>query len=244
MKRRTSFASRYGRALEVVSILKSLEDYSSARPEENLENFQTFLDSLRSINNTVTQSEDRTRVLTDARYAHFYKGQDSVSRTFTALKSTIGFQYGFDSTEFKSLDIIWGRMVSSGLISETTSEESSNEGANSTPTKKTRTNSEKGYAAMYKNFEDFIVTITGYKNYNPGPEKFRLESLNAKLTAITDLNSSINDKKLELKMIKKDRLAKYKELKDRTDRIKSNIKSKYGADSEVYILISSLDFTA
>ncbi|MEZ4906510.1 MAG: hypothetical protein R2771_02445 [Saprospiraceae bacterium] len=244
MKRRTSFASRYGRALEVVSVLKTLEDFSPTRAEENLENFQSFVSSLHSINNTVTQSEDATRVLTDARNALFYKGQDSVSRIFTALKSTVGYQYGFDSTEFKSLDIIWGRMVSTGLMSETTSEESSTEEGTPAEVKKTRRNSEKGYAAMYKNFEDFITTISGFSNYNPGPEKFRLESLNAKLTSIVDLNSSINDKKLELKMIKKNRLAKYRELKGRTDRIKSNIKTQYGADSEVYIFVSSLDFSA
>ncbi|MEZ4906256.1 MAG: hypothetical protein R2771_01090 [Saprospiraceae bacterium] len=216
---RFSFAARYSRALEVVSILKSLEDFNPTRAEENFENFQNFVSSIRSINNTITQSEDSTRVLTDARYVLFYKGQDSVSRSFTALKSTVGYQYGFDSTEFKSLDIIWGRMVSTGLMSETTSEESSTEEGAPAEVKKTRRNSDKGYAAMQKNFEDFVITISGFSNYNPGPEKFKLESLNAKLTSIIDLNSTINDKKLELKLNKKDRLAKYRELKDRTNRI-------------------------
>lgn len=239
---RTSFASRYSRGLEVVAILKSLEDYNPTRVLENLENFQNFLNSLRNINNTVTQSEDATRVLTDERYATFYKGQDSVLRSFTALKFNVGYQYGFDSTEFKSLDIIWGRMISTGLVSQTTSEDSNSEEGNVSEEKKKRRNSEKGYAAMYKNFEDFITTISGFENYSPGPEKFRLDSLKARLTSIINLNLEIADNKVLLKNIKKERLNLFKELKNKTDRIKANIKSQYGADSEVYIQISSLKF--
>ncbi len=96
---RTSFASRYSRSLKVVAILKSLEDYNPTRVLENLENFQNFLNSLRNINNTVMQYEDATRILTNGCYVTFYKGQDSILRSFTALKFNIGYQYSFDSTE-------------------------------------------------------------------------------------------------------------------------------------------------
>jgi hypothetical protein len=242
--KRTSFASRYGRCLDVVAILNSKEDYNPTRPEESRENFQIFLNSLHAINNAETQVSREKKALTDARYVHFYNGQDSVQRFFTALKSNIGWQYGFESSEFKTLDIIWGRMISSGLVSQNAGEISNSAEMPVTEGKKSRRNSEKTYASMTKNFEDFTITITGFQNYNPGPEKFKLENLNTKLATIFNLNSEIAEKKLQLTMIKKERLLKYKELKDRTDRIKSNIKSQYGADSDVYILISSLDFSA
>lgn len=241
--KRTSFASRYSRSLEVVAILKSLENYNPTRVEENLENFQIFLQSLHDINNAETHSTREKKALTDARYVLFYNGQDSVQRTFTALKSAVGWQYGFESTECKSLDIIWSRMVSSGLVSQTVSESTNTDETKVSEIRKSRRNSEKTYAAMTKNFEDFTITISGFNNYNPGPEKFKLENLNAKLTSITNLNREVADKKLQLTLIKKNRLKLYKELKERTDRIKFNVKSQYGAGSDVSILISSLDFT-
>ena len=237
-----SFSSRYGRGLEVIAILKSKQDYNSTRPEESLVNFQNFLESIHVINNTVTQNEEDTKVLTDARHALFNEGQGSVMRTFTALKSNVGWQYGFESTEYKLLDIIWNRMISSGIVSNATGEQTITEEPQDSEVKKSRKNSERTFSAMSKNFEDFIVTISGFQNYNPGPDKFKLENLNATLTTINDFNTQIADKKLKLDVIKKQRLSLYSELKDRTDRIKSNIRSQYGVDSDVFIRTNSLKF--
>jgi hypothetical protein len=231
-----SFASRLRRGQDVLAILRELEGYNPPRQEESLEYFQNFLDALVDTNNTETQLMDEYRSLVAQRKSLFYTGPDSVTRLFSGLKYAAAWQYGHESIEFKLLDTIWGRMINYTTVSVPTSDEATSE------VKKPRRNSEKSYAAMTKNFTDYVTIISGFKNYSPGPEKFKLESLNSKLAAIYSINNAIATKKSQLISIKKERLAKYRELKDRTNRIKQHISSKYGADSDLYHQIYSMKF--
>lgn len=231
-----SFASLLRRGQDVSSILSELEDYKPPRNEESLEGIQNFLNTIVDVNNSETQLMDGYRSLTDERKSLFYKGPDSIMRLFSGLKSAAAWQYGFDSIEFKKLDTIWSRMINSPKVSEPTSEEATSE------EKKPKRISEKSYAAMSKNFLDYVTIISGFKDYSPGPDKFKLESLNAKLAAINAINNAIATQKSKLISVKKDRLAKYRELKNRTNRIKQHVASKYGVDSDAYQQIYSLKF--
>lgn len=242
MVQRTSFSSKYGRALEVEAILMKCENFNPTRVEDNLENFQELFKSLQDINNTETMYNQESTELTDARNSLFLKGEDSVMKLFFGIKTYVSWRYGKYSTEFKLLDSIWNRMVKSGTSTVTTNQVAANNENDAEVENKSRKDAEKTYASMSKNFADYVKTIGGFKDYNPDLEQFKLESLNSKLTTIENLNKDIAAKSLQLTLVKKERVKLYKDLKRRVKRIKLNIDTQYGADSELYFQISSLSF--
>lgn len=239
---RSSFSSKFGRGLDVEAILLKCEDYKPTSDDLSIDNYQKLLRSIQDINNTETRYLQESKELTDARNVLFNIGQYSVMRLFSGLKTYVGWKYGIKSTEYKLLDTIWGRMVKSGNVSAVTGDENLSGDNNASEEQKTRKDAERTFAAMSKNLADFVTTIAGFKDFNPDLEVFKLESLNTKLTTVLNFNKDIAAKKLQLTLLRKERTVLYKELKEKTDRIKSNIKAQYGADSEVYIQISSLKF--
>lgn len=93
---------------------------------------------------------------------------------------------------------------------------------------------------MAKNLSDFVTMISGFNSYQPGVEELKLENLQTYLSYIKSLNDGVAEKKTKLTNIKHLRKEQYNELKDRGDRIKFYIKSKYGANSNEYKQVRSI----
>ena len=93
---------------------------------------------------------------------------------------------------------------------------------------------------MAKNLADYVAVISGFVDYQPGNDDFKLENLTSYLAYIRSLNDNVFGNKTKLSNIKELRKQQYAEMKDRGDRIKYYVKSKYGAYSHEYLQISSI----
>ena len=234
-KSNQSFAARLRRAQDMQTILRGYEGFTPPRTEESHEGFERFNESLVQINQSVTNGVLEYRSMVGKRRDDFYNNANSISKLFPALRSAIRSQYGKYSTEVALLDTIIDTMRYRKFTVST-------EEQPVTVQEKFYRSGEKSFGSMTKNLHDFITTIAGFQGYQPGNDEFKLEGLNEKLANINSLNDSVIQKYSELRTIKKERLDLYRQLKERTDRIKEYVRSKYGANSFEYAQIRSMRF--
>jgi ABC-type Zn uptake system ZnuABC Zn-binding protein ZnuA len=233
METNFSYGARLGRANNLNVIINEFKDYDPPRKEESKEGFQAFVNSLIQINQSETNLVKEYRMLVIERKEVFFTGSDSVMKKFIAIKRAVASQYGKKSAEVILLSSIKERMQKSRSL-KVTPEVTGNE------QRKPVSQIEKSYGAITKNFHDYVTTISGFTDYKPGNNDLKLDSLNAYLEKLNKVNDEIAQKMSQLTSIKIVRQAMYSELKERAGRIKLYVSSKYGADSDEFNQIRSI----
>lgn len=231
-----SYASRLRASQDILTVLKSIEDYIPLRQEESVEGMDTFIKSLVETNNSVTNLNKEKKLLVKERRDYFYTGQNSVMNIFTALKANIKYQYGKNSGQIELLEEISKRMKSVRAEKAITTAPPSEDGTVTQQVTETQVvkQGEKTFASLTKNFNDYVTTVAAFEGYLPANELFKIEKLNELSEKLHSVNNEIALKLLELRSKKQQRAEMYDELKDRVRRIKLNIRAKYGANSSVY----------
>ena len=231
-----SYASRLRASQDILTVLKSIEDYIPLRQEESVEGMDTFIKSLVETNNSVTNLNKEKKLLVKERRDYFYTGQNSVMNIFTALKANIKYQYGKNSGQIELLEEISKRMKSVRAEKAITAAPPSEDGTVNQQVTETQVvkQGEKTFASLTKNFNDYVTTVAAFEGYLPANELFKIEKLNELSEKLHSVNNEIALKLLELRSKKQQRAEMYDELKDRVRRIKLNIRAKYGANSSVY----------
>ena len=231
-----SYASRLRASQDILTVLKSIEDYIPLRQEESVEGMDTFIKSLVETNNSVTNLNKEKKLLVKERRDYFYTGQNSVMNIFTALKANIKYQYGKNSGQIELLEEISKRMKSVRAEKAITAAPPSEDGTVTQQVTETQVvkQGEKTFASLTKNFNDYVTTVAAFEGYLPANELFKIEKLNELSEKLHSVNNEIALKLLELRSKKQQRAEMYDELKDRVRRIKLNIRAKYGANSSVY----------
>jgi len=230
-----SFAERLRRSQDLYKILEGFEAYTPPREEESLTGFKNFTDLLSQSNQTVASKTQAYRNWVSDRRKTFFTGDKSVKMMFNSIRSAIVAQYGNVSNEKAQLDTIISTMRYS-KVSKPPLE-------NQTPESvRTYTFGKQSYATFTKNFNDVVTYISGLEKYQPGNEEFSLSNLNVILTNLNLLNNNVIQKYTELQDAKRERREIYDEFKDRVNRIRSYVRSKYGANSPEYGKIRSISY--
>jgi hypothetical protein len=231
-----SYASRLRASQDILTVLKSIEDYIPLRQEESVEGMDTFIKSLVETNNSVTNLNKEKKLLVKERRDYFYTGQNSVMNIFTALKANIKYQYGKNSGQIELLEEISKRMKSVRVEKAITAAPPSEDGTVNQQVTETQVvkQGEKTFASLTKNFNDYVTTVAAFEGYLPANALFKIEKMNELSEKLHSVNNEIALKLLELRSMKQQRAEMYDELKDRVRRIKLNIRAKYGANSSVY----------
>lgn len=237
----SSFASQLRRAQDISAILKGLEDYNPPNQEDSLAGFQAYIESLIAINDSETSLMKIYRMSVGLRNSKFFKDKDCAIKLMAAARTGIKMQYGKDSYELALLKTITGRMIASTAPKAADNTAENNAEENSV-TKKPGRSGEKTYAAVTKNFNDFITTIEGFNSYRPATDVLKLENLKAKSQELSALNDEVAVNLERLQDAKKTRIRLYSELKERTESIKSFVRVKYKADSNIYQKVRSFRF--
>lgn len=237
-----SFGSRLRAAQDLLTILGDLEGYDPPRQEESLEGFRAFIDTVIAANKAETSLMKEYRLLVKQRQDLFYTGPNAIIRIFSALKSNIKWQYGNNSGEIRTLDNIITRMKYSRgdkknlTDAESATVSSEQEASGSIP----KSQGERTYGSLTKNFDDFLTSISGFEGYLPASELFTVDNLKALSAKLNSVNNDVAGKLSQLRTMKYQRLELYAQLKERVYRIKLFIRSKYGADSSIFKQIRSL----
>ena len=239
-----SYATRLRNAQDLYAAIKEMVDYNPSRTQESIVGFSAHLDLIIASNASEVNLLQEYSFAVDERQKVFFQNPDSLEKKFLALKNAVISQYGKKSMEIKILKRIHYRMYPNRGTNSTAivpSENENSEASVNMEQTKSVDHSEKTYGSMAKNLSDFVTMISGFNDYQPGIEEFKLENLTTYLAFINSLNNNVIEKKIKLSIIKNSRKGQYDELKDRGDRIKSYIKSKYGANSHEYKLVRSIN---
>lgn len=237
----SSFASRLRRAQDISAILKGLEDYNPPNVEDSLAGFQAYIDSLVEVNNSETSLMKAFRLAAGHRRDRFFNDPDSAIRLMAALKTGVKMQYGRNSYELALLKTISERMQYAKVAVPTVNTDEATVPDSSEPKKSIR-HAERNFGSITKNFNDFITTIEGFNSYKPATDGLTLENLRRVSQDLTSLNDDVAVKLGQLQDAKKNRAKLYLELKERAERIKSYLRVKYKADSNIYLKVRSYRF--
>lgn len=238
-----SYASRLRNGQDMLAAIKEMVEYNPSRSQESIIGFSTHLDQIVDTNSAETNLLKEYSFLVDERQKVFFLNDDSLDKKFLSIKNAVMSQYGKKSQEVKVLKRIHNRMQFNKVSNTTNSVPTENENAEEsvdTIQNKTVNHAEKTFGSMAKNLSDFVTMISGFNSYQPGIEELKLENLQTYLSYIKSLNDGVAEKKTKLTNIKHLRKEQYNELKDRGDRIKFYIKSKYGANSNEYKQVRSI----
>lgn len=242
-----SYASRLRNGQDMLAAIKEMVDYNPSRTQESITGFLTHLDQIVDTNGAETNLLKEYSFLVDERQKVFFLNYDSLDKKFLSMKNAVISQYGKKSQEVKVLKRIHNRMqfnkVSNAPDLVPSEKENAEENAGEpveTVQKKPVNHAEKTFGSMAKNLSDFVTMIAGFNSYQPGIDELKLENLQTYLSYIKSLNDRVAEKKTKLTNIKHLRKEQYDELKDRGDRIKFYIKSKYGANSNEYKQVRSM----
>lgn len=227
---RLSFAAKLRSAQDLLANIKEFEGYDPPRPEESVVGFQAQIDSIIASNQAESAAVRDYRLLVKERQEIFFLNSDSIVKMFPVLKEIIKSQYGSKSGEVAILRTIVNKMRStkSGVVGPV---------ANATDTsnqERSIRQSEKSFAAMTKNFNDFITVMEGFVDFKPAQEAFKIETLKRTAQSLTEMNDSIAQKINQLTNVRFERQQKYIELSNRFQRIKSFIRAHYGVGSPEY----------
>lgn len=237
MSKKFSFAARLRAAQDVLAVLKIREDYIPLRPEESKDGLEALINLVISANDSVMNLTKEKKLLVKERRDTFYTGQNSVTKNFTAIKAYVRHQYGRNSGQMELLDEITQRMktvkAEKAVTPETTAENAIAEGPQLTELVIVRSG-ERTYASLTKNFFDFLATLESFEDYKPVNEAFTIDNLKAIGAKLNTLNNDIALKELEVSTQKQERKTLYDEMTNRTDRVKLNIRAKYGVNSSIY----------
>lgn len=238
-----SFATKLGNGNKMLKAISEMAEYNPPRSEESINGFSGYLKQIEATNAAESNMLRDYTFLVDERQKVFFLNTDSLEKKFLSLKNAVISQYGKKSQEIKILKRIHNRMTFSKVtkIEETVTSENENaETALESPKGRSGYHAEKTYASLVKNLSDFVTTIEGFNSYQPGIEELNLENLQKYFAYIQSLHNDVIEKQIKLSNIKHERKQQYAELKDRGDRIKFYVKSKYGANSQQYDTVRSI----
>lgn len=98
------------------------------------------------------------------------------------------------------------------------------------------------YGSMIQIFNDVIAALVSFNGYDPSNEKIKIPALKEKSAAMNNMNNDLAVLVQQVKEKASNRSQLFDELRDRTLRIKSYVKSEYGIKSDQYKLIKGLKF--
>ncbi|MBK7094133.1 MAG: hypothetical protein IPH57_03365 [Saprospiraceae bacterium] len=232
-----SFSARLRSAQDLLANISQFEGFNPPRPEESVAGIKALIDSIIVTNQAESADLRDYRLVVKERQMIFFQNSDSVVKMFPTLKEMIKSQYGNRSGEVAILSTIVKKMRSSKAAAVAV--DNAAEGSEQVRSMK---RSEKSFASMTKNFNDFVIALEGFVDFKPVQEPFRIETLKVVTDRLTDLNDSVAEKINKLTIIRFERLQKYKDLSERLLRIKSFVRAHYGTESAEYKILQGFRF--
>jgi len=230
-----SFGARLRRAQDIVSFFPGFPNYNPPRPEENVENFTALVTSLSEANFTVSNLKETYRVAVDNRRAAYRKNPDSMQKILVPVRAAVEARFGKKSVEVRSIASFIAKMRAVKLSKDPID-----------PTKpdadKAHSTAQLSYGSMIQIFNDVIAALVSFNGYDPSNEKIKIAALKEKSEQLNKMNNDLAVLVQQVKEKAGDRFLLFEDLKVRTDRIKSYVKSEYGQHSNEYKLIKGLKF--
>ena len=225
-----TFGSKLANAETIATHLKTFTGYTPPTTDTSIANYNALIASVKAENSSLTTKQAAYSAAIDVRQKHFTKEITSIDKILSPIIANVRATMGKSAKEASAITTLITKIrgvkvkkPKSGDKAEAISQ------------------SERSFGSVTQNFSD-IVTILGTLNTNYAPVKtnLKLAALKTKLADITTANNTATTTYSALKATIDNRSSKYKELSEKTQRIKEAIKSQYGVSSSEYKLIKGL----
>jgi hypothetical protein len=161
----------------------------------------------------------------------FRTDQISVVKLVAPIRGAVSALFGKNSVEMQQIDVLADKIRGNKLIRIA---------ATDTVDEHTISQSEKSYGSSTQYFKDLVTTLQTFPTYDPSRVELKVANLLTFIGQLDALNSQANTSFQLMKAAKATRRDIYTELNDRTQRIKSYVKSQYGTSSQEFILIKGI----
>lgn len=228
-----SFGARHLRMKELKQYVNEWDNYDPPRPEETVEELEKFLDNVAEVNmaETLNQGSYNTAVIT--RQELFKKKNGSIEKLLTQARGVVEANYGKTSIEAKQIAAIITEFRATKVIKLPANPANPD-------VERTVSQSQKGYGSVTKFFADTVGLISKMSNYKATNPALTVAGLQEKLGIVNKVNEQVATCLQVMRSSRNERLRLYKEMKERSDRIKSYAKGEYGTDSQEYRSIKGI----
>jgi hypothetical protein len=232
-----TFGSRIANAEAIATHLKSFTTFVAPTTSTTIENYDGIIATLKTENAKATNQRVDYSLAVSKRANLFFKEKGSVEKLLSPITSTVRASFGKTSPEAIEIS-----NLATKIRGEKKKKEDKLASSETKETdKKIKSSSLRSYGSITQHFADMLVTLTNFgTSYSPANNEVKLVALNAKISLLRTANNEVTEKMGSYKSTLNTRLGFYKDLSERTQRIKEAVKSQYGASSTEYGLIKKL----
>jgi hypothetical protein len=226
----TTFGTRLQNAQILINNLQSFINYTPLRTEDSAEELKKVIEATQKCNADEATRLQSYTLAVDTRQKAFYSEDKSIRELVTNIMATLRAQYGKDSKEVGSLVELANK--TRGVTKRKTTE--------TTDAKKVST-SQQSYASIVQNFADLIASLEALNPaYAPANPDITMEVLKKFLDIARNTSQAVNLAYIELDKVRQTRDSLYKDLNERTQRVKEGVKAQYGTKSKEYEAVKGL----
>lgn len=232
-----TFGAKIANASKISAHLKTFTGYVAPTTNTSIVNYDVLIAAITTENSGIATKKANYSAAVEVRQKLFFKDTDCVMKVLSPVTSSVRAKLGKAA---KPVADITALVVKLRGEKKAKPKDPKPEDANN-PKKDTVSQSERSFGSMTQNFSDIITTLTTLgTDYAPVNNAHKLTALTTKLTSIKTANDSVTTTYGTLKNGFDNRAAQYRDLAERTQRIKEQVKSQYGVSSTEYTLIKGL----
>lgn len=225
-----TFGAKLANAEAIAAHLKTFNGYTAPTTDTSITNYNALITAIKTENNNLTTKQATYTAAVDTRQKHFTKEPTSIDKILSPIIANVKAKMGKSAKEVTTITALITKIrgekakkIKPGDKAETISQ------------------SERSFGSITQNFSNIITTLgTLNTNYAPVQTNLKITALKTKINDITTANNNVTTTYSTLKTATDSRSNKYKDLSEKTQRIKEAVKSQYGVNSSEYKLIKGL----
>lgn len=229
----SSFGARLKNSNDMVSYVEGFNGYNPPREEEKSEQLKQLNSSIEKLNADVAVNTSLFRTAVKERQSLFKNGPGSVELLLSPILKAVLAQYGKKSAEYTQVSAIVKKFRSVRIIKTAVEGEKAE-------TEEHISRSQRSFGSNAQLFRDLVSTLSQCNGYSVSNSLISLDSLNALSVKLNEANNKVASALGKLTESRKQRDSAYKDLAERTRRVKSYVLSQYGTGSKEYMIISKL----
>lgn len=224
-----SFGSRLENARKLKTNLLSFQNYQPVAGEFSIDDLNTTIQSIESINPQVASALINYRQTVAERRIIYATSPLSIKKIITPINAFNRAKFGKDSTTYSSLNSLVKKIRGTQLKAKKTTDQ------------ETYSVSQQSYGSIILNFQNLVTDLESLgAEYNPANGSIIIDKLKDLGIQATEKNNNVVAAYSVLSPKQDSRVDSYNVLSQKATRIKDFVKSQYGVNSSEYNLIKGL----
>jgi hypothetical protein len=232
-----TFGSKVANAQKISTYLKAFTAYAAPTTNTTIVNYDVLIAATTTENTNIATKKPAYSAAVEVRQQLFFKDKDCVMKILSPILSALRAKLGKTAKPVADITSLVTKIRGEKKPKDQDPKPEDPNAEKKDPVSQ----SERSFGSITQNYSDIVTAlVTLGTDYAPANNAYKLTTLQTKLTNITAATIAATNTFGALKTGLDNRLAKYTDLAERTQRIKESVKSQYGVKSSEYNLIKGL----